>query len=267
MELVTHKHFHSQLYENPSDVLAFIKSLLTRSVDQVQANESLIEIVLSIFQEYLQRLHSRDDVQEILKLLQHFKRSAQCGDQLRAQIDHICNGSKPKDDSELTPYQNAFSLCSDKEPYCKVYGTTLMIGLLRQRDTETLTQKHAVLILALNNLRSVESYAFLNSVRLLVALCDALEAETIEALVREYQSTSNEIDYRLKIGEATVKTVEAIGPIAFKYREQLINCFLHECKSPVDEFRASSLANLGNVCKILSYQVHTFFYEVGLFIN
>ncbi|EAT48232.1 AAEL000685-PA [Aedes aegypti] len=267
MELVTHKHFHSQLYENPSDVLAFIKSLLTRSVDQVQANESLIEIVLSIFQEYLQRLHSRDDVQEILKLLQHFKRSAQCGDQLRAQIDHICNGSKPKDDSELTPYQNAFSLCSDKEPYCKVYGTTLMIGLLRQRDTETLTQKHAVLILALNNLRSVESYAFLNSVRLLVALCDALEAETIEALVREYQCTSNEIDYRLKIGEATVKTVEAIGPIAFKYREQLINCFLHECKCPVDEFRASSLANLGNVCKILSYQVHTFFYEMFLVIK
>ncbi|XP_062549136.1 transport and Golgi organization protein 6 [Armigeres subalbatus] len=267
MDLVSHKHLHNQMYENPTEILAFIKSFVIKSIDGVQVNHNLLEIILSLFQELLQRLQTNDDVQEIMKLLIRFKNSTYCNDQLSAQIDFICNGSKLKHDSEQSPYQNAFSLCSDKEPYCKVYGTTLMIGLLKKRDQESLIQKHAVLILALNNLRNVESYAFLNSVRLLVALCDVLEADTIEGLIKEYQCTDNDVDYRLKVGEATIKTVEAIGPIAFKYREQLINCFLHECKSPIDELRASSLANLGNVCKILSYQVHTFFYEMFLVVK
>ncbi|XP_058826344.1 transport and Golgi organization protein 6 [Topomyia yanbarensis] len=268
MDLISHKHFHSQLYENPSEILDFIKSLVEKNLDGVQPNESLLEIILSIFQ-YLQRLQTRNDVQEILGLLRRFRTSVRCSEQLRTQIDLICEGSSHKrsDNLESSPYQTALSLLSDKEPYCKVYGTTLMLRLLKERDKEALASKHAILILTLNNLRNVESYAFLNSVRLLVGLCDCLESETIEALIKEYQSGDSDVDFRLKVGEALVKTVESVGPIAFKYKEQLINCFLHESKSSVDEIRSSSLANLGNVCKILSYQVHNFFYEMFLVIK
>ncbi|XP_055638700.1 transport and Golgi organization protein 6 [Toxorhynchites rutilus septentrionalis] len=268
MELVGHRHFHSQLYENPAEVIAFLKSLLIKTIDKGSSNGDFLEIVLSIFHEYLQRLHGREDVQQILKLLKHYKTSVQCRDSLKDQIDHIC---KEKDaehaDGDLTPYQNAHSLCSDREPYCKVYGTTLMIRLLKERESETLSNKHAILILALNNLKGVESYAFLNSVRLLVALCDVLEADTIEALIKEYQCSDNEVDFRLKVGEAIVKTTEALGPISLKYCEQFINCFLHGYKSSVDELRSSSLSNLGNMCKILSYQVHNFFYEMFLVLK
>ncbi|XP_053694921.1 transport and Golgi organization protein 6 [Sabethes cyaneus] len=271
MELVNHKQFHSQLYENPAEILTFIRSMLLRTLEKGQTKEDLLEVVLSIFQEYLQRLHTRDDVREIFRLLLRLRDSDWCSTQLKSQIDVICSNSSGtnhgRDNLEVSPYQNALSLCSDSEPYCKVYGTTLMLRLLKERDKETLANKHAILILALNNLRNVESYAFLNSVRLLVALCDCLEAETLEALVKEYQSGENEVDYRLKVGEALVKTVEAVGPIAFRYRELLINCFLNGCGSSPDEFRASSLANLGNVCRILSYQVHHFFYEMFLMIK
>ncbi|XP_058453941.1 transport and Golgi organization protein 6 [Malaya genurostris] len=270
MDLISHKNFHSQLYENPSEVLSFVKSLITRNLDVAEPNDSLLEIVLSIFQEYLQRLQARDDVREICTLLRRFRVSTRCSDFLRTQIDLICEDSSTKqnDSSLATPYQTAFSLLSDPEPYCKVYGTTLMLRLLKERDKETLASKHAILIVALNNLRSVESYAFLNSVRLLVGLCGCLESETIEALTKEYQTeVDSDVDYRLKVGEALIKTVEMIGPIAFKYRDQLINCFLHESQSPIDEFRSSSLANLGNVCRILSYQVHNFFYEIFIVIK
>uniref|UniRef100_A0A8D8NJL3 Transport and Golgi organization protein 6 n=1 Tax=Culex pipiens TaxID=7175 RepID=A0A8D8NJL3_CULPI len=269
-DLISHRHFHAQLYENPAEILSFIKSALERAVEGKTQSEDLLEVMLSIFQEYLRRLQTRDDVQQIVKLLQRYKSSKFCTAQLRSQIEHICkdpNSVQPPD-QDLTPYANATSLCLEKEPYCKVYGTTLLIKLLKERDPETTANKHAVLILALDNLKSVESYAFLNSVRLLVALCDTvLEADTLDALIREYQRTDNEVDFRLKVGEATLKTVDALGPVAFKYREQLVNCFLHGCKSGVDEFRASSLANLGNVCKTLSYQVHNFFYEMFLVIK
>uniref|UniRef100_A0A182PME5 RNA polymerase II assembly factor Rtp1 C-terminal domain-containing protein n=1 Tax=Anopheles epiroticus TaxID=199890 RepID=A0A182PME5_9DIPT len=115
---------------------------------------------------------------------------------------------------------------------------------------------------ALVNLRDEESYAFLNSVRLLVALSDVLEAEVVDALLKEYLSESNEVDYRLKIGEATVKTVETLGPLAIRYRDTLLNCFLTGTRYAVAEFRTSSLSNVGSICRILSYQVHHFFYEL-----
>ncbi|XP_055545906.1 transport and Golgi organization protein 6 [Wyeomyia smithii] len=271
MELVNHKQFHSQLYENPAEILAFIKSLLERSLEKAQTKDDLLTVVLSLFQEYLQRLNTRDDVQEIFRLLLRLRASDWCSPQLKSQIDVICqegaSSNRQNDSSEMSPYQNALSLCSDREPYCKVYGTTLMLRLLKERDKQTLANKNTILILALNNLRNVESYAFLNSVRLLVALCDRLETETLEALVKEYQSRDNDVDYRLKIGEALLKTVEAVGPIAYRHRDLLLNCFLHGCRSLEDEFRYSSLANLGNVCRILSFQVHHFFYEMFLLIK
>ncbi|XP_055593774.1 transport and Golgi organization protein 6 [Uranotaenia lowii] len=266
MELISHKHFHSQLYDNPSEMLAFLEGLLKSNTEQRQPNEDLLALVLSIFQEYLQRLQSRSDVQRIVILLQKFQSSDTCSEQLRSQIEQIFVRSSPDLDEE-TPYRNALSLCSDREAYCKVYGTTLMIKLLQTRDKETVTNKHAILVLALNNLRNVESYAFLNSVRLLVALCDVLESDTIETLIKEFNSVGNEVDFRLKIGEALVKTVETLGPIAYNYKEQLINCFINGSKSLTDEIRSSSLSNLGNICKILSYQVHHFFYEMFLVIK
>ncbi|XP_058168360.1 transport and Golgi organization protein 6 [Anopheles ziemanni] len=182
---------------------------------------------------------------------------------MKIKIDYICNTSMVDNDtiSDSTCH-NALSLCADSEPYSKVYGTTLLIKLIKERDVETVARRHTILILALENLMSEESYAFLNSVRLLVSLCEVFETETVEVLIKEYHSVDKNIDYRLKIGEAIIKIVEVLGPTAIRYRDELLNCFLFGMKNSVDEFRTSSLANIGNICRILSYQVHHFFYEV-----
>uniref|UniRef100_A0A182W9Q9 RNA polymerase II assembly factor Rtp1 C-terminal domain-containing protein n=1 Tax=Anopheles minimus TaxID=112268 RepID=A0A182W9Q9_9DIPT len=270
MELINHKHFHSQLYDNPGEVLRILTESLTKIIDDSNApgtdetgTADILEIVLSIFQEFLQRIRDRHEMDGILKLLRRYRNSASCSDPMAVQIDLLCN-EKTINQGELSESacQNALNLCADQQPYCKVYGTTLLLKLLKERDPETYVQRHKILILALVNLRDEESYAFLNSVRLLVALCDVLEAEVIDALVKEYLNEDNDTDYRLKIGEATVKTVETLGPMAVRYRDVLLNCFLTSTRNAVDEFRTSSLSNVGSMCRILSYQVHHFFYEL-----
>uniref|UniRef100_A0A182JT83 RNA polymerase II assembly factor Rtp1 C-terminal domain-containing protein n=1 Tax=Anopheles christyi TaxID=43041 RepID=A0A182JT83_9DIPT len=270
MDLISCKHFHSQLYDNPREMLNILTASLTKAIDPTDdssssgSNSNTLEIILSIFQEFLQRIRNRDEVTGILKLIMRYRNSAGCSDALKVQIDLLCYEptTTVHDSLSESACQNALSLCADQQPYCKVYGTTLLLKLLKERDPETLVQRHKILILALVNLRDEESYAFLNSVRLLVGLCDILEAEVVDALVKEYLNESNEVDYRLKIGEAMVKTVETLGPFAVRYRDVLLNCFLTGTRHSVDEFRTSSLSNVGSICRILSYQVHHFFYEL-----
>ncbi|XP_053665263.1 transport and Golgi organization protein 6 [Anopheles marshallii] len=269
MELIHHKHFHSQLYDNPGEVLGILTVSLTSIIDDSNASDNgasssdILEIVLSIFQEFLQRIRNRNEVEGILKLLRRYRNSTSCSETMAVQIDLLCNETTTeRGELSESACQNALNLCSDQQPYCKVYGTTLLLKLLKERDPETYVQRHKILILALVNLRDEESYAFLNSVRLLVALCDVLEAEVIDALVKEYLSEENDTDFRLKIGEATVKTVETLGPLAVRYRDVLLNCFLTGTRNAVDEFRTSSLSNVGSMCRMLSYQVHHFFYEL-----
>ncbi|XP_050079136.1 transport and Golgi organization protein 6 [Anopheles maculipalpis] len=269
MDLINHKHFHAQLYDNSGEVLNILAASFTTIINDsnemkdTDSNSDVLEVVLSIFQEFFQRNRNRHEMEGVLKLLHHYRNSKSCSEAMKVQIDLLCNGlSTEHDGLSESACQNALSLCSDQQPYCKVYGTTLLLKLLKERDPETYAQLHKILILALVNLRDEESYAFLNSVRLLVALCDVLEAEVIDALVKEYLNESNDTDYRLKVGEATVKTVETLGPFAVRYRDTLLNCFLAGTRHAVEEFRTSSLSNLGSICHILSYQVHHFFYEL-----
>ncbi|XP_050100324.1 transport and Golgi organization protein 6 [Anopheles aquasalis] len=275
MELINHKHFHSQLYDNPTEVLHLLKESVRKAIDrrtdkEEASDDDVLEIVVSLFQEFLAKTRNQAEVDDIFRLLRRYRASTRCSRELGERIDALCNKPTTASESEElsdSSFSNAFSLCSDPEPYCKVYGTTLLLKLLKEKDKETVTQRHSVLILALANLRSEESYAFLNSVRLLVALCDVLEADVIDALMKEYLSESNELDYRLKVGEATVKTVETLGPFAIRHRDVLLNGFLTGARHRLDEIRTSSLANVGTISRILSYQVHNFFYELFLIIS
>lgn len=50
-----------------------------------------------------------------------------------------------------------------------------------------------------------------------------------------------------------------------KYKSLLLNTFLNGAKDEDDLIRASSLANLGEICKVLGYKVGTIGTEVSFF--
>lgn len=57
------------------------------------------------------------------------------------------------------------------------------------------------------------------------------------------------------------------GPLCYRYKGVLLNCFMHGARSPLHEFRMSAFANLAQLCRLLAFQVHNFFEELLQLVN
>ncbi|XP_037032880.1 transport and Golgi organization protein 6 [Bradysia coprophila] len=276
-ELINHKPLHYQINENSSEMLSIcitiLRNRLTDPDNGTQNDDHSTVLVLSIIKEFLEKLKFTQQFDEFLKILQQLK--AQSGhSEIVNQINSILvalNHSPQTTTSqycEKSPFVMAKEMCEESEPHLKVYGLMQFIKLMRtDKDTETINNKHAVLAISLICLRNDDSYVFLNCIKLLIVLCDVLESEVLEMLIAEYQSTENDVDHRLKIGEVIVKVVEGLGPMSYNYKNILINCFLRESTSNINEVRLSSLSNLSSICRILSYQIHNFFQEMMVILK
>lgn len=263
-EMIQWKALHSQLNEKPKEVLDAIKQVLMKSVEKTGAmDEQLVIIFFSIFKELICKLRDEGQRQQMEKEIIEVRDKCK-NPQLRQQIDAVFSVKEeiPTIDPSKMAFDDAMKLIRSPEIYCKVYGSDTLIKLLKKRDQQALLNRHTILAVALQNLKETESYAYLNVIKLLVALTYVMDTEVVEALVAEYQNKELETDERLKLGEVIVKVTEDLGPLSVKFKQPLIKCFLSGSRDHNNEFRTSSLANLGTVCKVLSYQIHSFFQEM-----
>lgn len=263
-EIIQWKSLHSQLNEKPKEILEVVKQVLIKFVESSDTvDEQLMIIFFSIFKELISKL--RDGEQQKQMRQQVLKIKEKCKNpKLREQIDSMFrenDQSLPIDPSNLA-FDDAMKLLHSSEVYCKAYGTDTLIKLLKNRDEQTIVNRHTVLAVALQNLRETESYAYLKIIKLLVALTYVMDTEVVDALASGYQNKELNIDERLKLGEAIVKITEDLGQLSVKFKDQLLKCFLNGSHDENNEYRASSLVNLGTICKVLSFQIHNFFQEM-----
>ncbi|XP_017060969.1 transport and Golgi organization protein 6 isoform X2 [Drosophila ficusphila] len=180
----------------------------------------------------------------------------------------LINGAwRPSEAVKVLPFQKARSLIEEKQSHLQVYGIQLIIDLIKKRDPATMSQGHLIIALALTTLKDKESYTFLNCVRLFVSLVHVMESEVLDKLSEEYLSETADLDYRLVVGEAILKVAQELGPLCYRYKGVLLNCFMHGSRSPVHEFRMSAFANLAQLCRLLAYQVQNFFEELLQLVN
>lgn len=263
-EIIQWKSLHSQLNEKAKEILDVVKKVLIKSVESSDAiDEQLMIIFFSIFKELIYKLRDegkrKQMRQEVLKIKEKCKNA-----KLREQIDSIFRETEnaPSIDPSKLAFDDAMKLLHSSEIYCKAYGTDALIKLLKKRDEQTILNRHTILAVALQNLRETESYAYLKVIKLLVALTHVMDSEVVDALASGYQNKELNIDERLKLGEVIVKIMEDLGPLSIKFKDQLIKSFLTGSRDENNEYRTSSLVNLGTICKVLSYQIHNFFQEM-----
>lgn len=223
-ELINHKQLHHQINENPSEMLNIcmniIRNHLTNPENKTLNDEHSTILVLSIIKEFLEKIQFTKQFDEFIKILCELKLKSE-NNQIVNQINSILVALNRSEQKSFRAYDKsqfamAKELCEESEPHLKVYGLMQFIKLIRDdKDPETLDNKHAVLAISLICLKEEDSYAFLNCIKLLIVLCDVLESVVLEMLIAEYQSTENEIDHRLKIGEVIVKVVEGLGKFCF----------------------------------------------------
>lgn len=263
-EMIQWKSLQMQLNEKPKEIADAVKDILIKAVQSnCSFDEQIFTIFLALFRELVNRTSNEDEKKQMQVDIEGIKSKCKSS-KLRDQIDVMF--SETEESINIDPkdfkFNDAMELMNNREVYMKVYGIDTLVKLVKKRDQQTVMNRHVILAAALQHLKEQESYAFLNIIRLLVALSSLMESEVVDALISEYKNRELEIDERLKFGEVIVKVNENMGELAMNFKQQLIQCFLSGSRDENNEFRTSSLVNLGNICRILSYQIHNFFYEM-----
>ena len=208
---------HAQFNENPKEVLELLKKIVEMNVEQ-EADEKITIMLLVIYKEFIFKLKNVEQQKEYLNEVVKLKTKCK-STELKEQFDLLFDlKTKTSSSNTNTAYEEAVNLLSDSEMHLKVYGINLLIKLLLQKDPQTLLNKHSLLAIALKNLMEVESYAYLNVIRLLVALTNVLESEVVDTLTIKYQNKDLPIDERLKFGEVILKVTESLGSISYNYK-------------------------------------------------
>ncbi|XP_055917676.1 transport and Golgi organization protein 6 [Eupeodes corollae] len=272
--LVNHTGLRAQISENSSEFLEFLQTFIQRRADQSQGNQESTDhtllLLLTITQEMIENSEIPEKYRDFTKVLRELRKQTP-NELIVNRIDKLLNllegGLKASVANRTSQYNTARDLMKEREAHLKAYGINLMIEMLRQKDRDAETNGHVTLALALHALKEPESYVFLNCVRLFVALLNVMESEVLETLSDEYLNRENKIDYRLVVGEAILKVTRELGQLSYKYKDVLLNCFISGCRSDNNEFRWSSFSNLATLCKLLTFQVHSFFQEMLLLIE
>lgn len=280
-ELIMFKSFHALVSENPHDITTVLDQMLNQQIrnidslkrsnqcDALKSSEEVLLVILSIVGDLMQRLRNEELEKQLKQTLQALKVALRgCNmDVLLRKIDFTIEPDAKPDTSSEFIVAKAILSETHAEPYTKVYAIMNILKLIEKKDEETLTNAHTVLALAMRMLREEDSYIFLNCIKLLIVLFNALGETVLDALIAEYHfdidSDTAHIDFKLKIGETIVKVTQGLGQMCYNYKAVLINCFLRGAYNQNDEFRTSNMSNLGVILRILSYQVHHFFQEVN----
>ncbi|XP_055836747.1 transport and Golgi organization protein 6 [Episyrphus balteatus] len=272
--LVNHSGLKAQISENSSEFLDFLRTFIQRrggqSLGNQESTDHTLLLLLTITQEMIENSEIPEKYRDFTKVLKELRKQTP-NELIVHRIDKLLHllegGLKASFVNRTSQYNQARDLMKEREAHLKAYGINLMIEMLRQNDKDAEANGHVTLALALHALKEPESYVFLNCVRLFVALLNVMETEVLETLSDEYLNRDNKIDYRLVVGEAILKVTRELGQLSYKYKDVLLNCFINGCRSDSNEFRWSSFSNLATLCKLLTFQVHSFFQELLLLIE
>ncbi|XP_017069990.2 transport and Golgi organization protein 6 [Drosophila eugracilis] len=272
-QMVSHQPLRAQLALHTKEFLFILKTFLLHRSGDTETTDHIVLLVLNLFQELLEGsedLRMSEGSKELKKQLEHLgshSSNSLIQESVRALLKIIEGTWKPSEALRVQPFQKARSLIEEKQSHLQVYGIQLMMELLKKKDPATMSQGHLIIALALTTLKEKESYTFLNCVRLFVSLVYVMESEVLDKLSEEYLSETAELDYRLVVGEALLKVAQELGPLCYRYKAVLLNCFMQGTRSPVNEFRMSAFANLAQLCRLLAYQVQNFFQELLQLVN
>ncbi|CRL01253.1 CLUMA_CG014213, isoform A [Clunio marinus] len=264
-EMIQWKSLHTQLREKAKEVFDVIRNVLTKSLEKKDVDEELTIVFFSLLKELTFMMNDeveQENIKKEIKKIISKCQNLQLKEKIESMMVNVVNEATTSMDPSKLEFEDAMKLFRSSEIHCIVYGSDTLVKLLRRRNPQALSNRHLILAAALHNLKQSESYAYLNVIRLFVTLSYVMDSEVVEALITEYKNKERETDERLKTGEVLLKVTEALGEMSVKYKSLLINCFLAGSRDTNNEIRLSSLANLGTVCKNLSYQISTFFHDM-----
>ncbi|XP_044519086.1 transport and Golgi organization protein 6 homolog [Gracilinanus agilis] len=135
---------------------------------------------------------------------------------------------------------------------------------IEQRTPQALRTQEKLLKVFLENMEHEDTFVYLSAIQGVALLADVYPEEILPSLLAQYGNSTKKLppETRMKVGEALMRIVRALGDMVSKHREPLIHSFLRGAKDPDGSHRASSLSNLGELCQRLHFLVGPVLHEV-----
>merc|ERR1712112_89322 len=164
-------------------------------------------------------------------------------------------------------YEEALFQVGDPLLPVQGHGLIQLTRLLEENDRDTLENIDKVRLLFQSNLTDEDTYIYLSSISGLVACGRHRPEMVLDTLTKEFsmvQSRTLKVEegaeddmmaVRTKVGEALVKITRDLGELTPKYKNLLLNSFFSAANDPDHLVRASSLSNMGEVCKNLRFSL------------
>ncbi|XP_031563618.1 transport and Golgi organization protein 6 homolog [Actinia tenebrosa] len=191
------------------------------------------------------------------------------------QEDFVSDKDSSKDtpnQSSDTQFDEAFAELCDPLIPVRGYAMITLAKLLHNRHPKALAQADTLLKIFTDQLSHDDSYIYLAAIQGMVALAAVKTELVLPYLAREFatcrnaqQGTANykrSPETKMKLGEALVKAVRECGELIPRYSQHLMSSLLSGVKDPDEMVRASSLSNIGDMCKLLRYSVGPIIQEI-----
>ncbi|EDO42830.1 predicted protein, partial [Nematostella vectensis] len=173
------------------------------------------------------------------------------------------------EDSSGSSYDEALTQLCD--PLLPVRGHAMLslASLINHRDPKAMSKVDTLLKIFEEQLAHDDSYIYLAAVQGLVALAGLRPDPVLPHLARQFATCAPAIpqrspELRMKLGEALVRATRACGPLVPRFSQHLISSLLTGARDAEPMVRASSLSNLGDVCKLLRFSIGPILQEVCL---
>ncbi|EFA04066.1 transport and Golgi organization protein 6 [Tribolium castaneum] len=265
-QLAENKELQQFLRNKPDDIINYINNVLAQESD-----EQLIFLVLMILDNLI--ANSSAGAFPKYKILEHsLSTLAESNNQ---ELKTLCHKIKRAINSEThsaeatdekTNFEKALEDVCDPLLPVRGHGLLTLSKLIEKKDKQAVQRKQYLLNLFQLHLKDDDSFIYLNAVQGLAALADTFTDTVLETLCEEYSDFTKKgekaQEIRMKLGEVLVRVTKILGEMAPKYKAVLLNTFLSGTKDDDHLIRASSLSNLGEVCRVLNYKLGTIVTEV-----
>ncbi|KAM6194911.1 transport and Golgi organization protein 6 homolog isoform 1-T1 [Sarcoramphus papa] len=156
----------------------------------------------------------------------------------------------------------------DPQPPGRAAALRRLASLITQRDPEALRLQEKLLQVFLENVQHEDAFVYLSAIQGVALLSSEYPERILPVLLARYECPAQGTEdaaaaiTRMKLGEVLMRVTTALGDMVFKYREPLVQAFLRGARDPDGALRASSLSNLGELCRRLGFQLGSIIQEV-----
>eukprot|EP00096_Caligus_rogercresseyi_P011028 TRINITY_DN4207_c0_g1_i2.p1 TRINITY_DN4207_c0_g1~~TRINITY_DN4207_c0_g1_i2.p1 ORF type:complete len:978 (+),score=245.92 TRINITY_DN4207_c0_g1_i2:190-3123(+) len=166
-----------------------------------------------------------------------------------------------EEEKSRSPFQNAIYDLTD--PLLPVRGSALirLSKLLEDGDSEALERIDQIFNIFIQNLGDEDTYIYLSSINGLVSVGarSSDPEKVLHRLLSEFGTVGKRredtSEAKIKVGEALVKITCLMGDVTPKFKNLLLNGFIHHLNDEDELMRSSTLSNLGEVAKNLKFSL------------